>query len=206
LIFAAPILRLTNPVQLELLFGPARSTDPAGDWLLIGPRRLPLCVVRNRLARRYILRLTRQGTARVTIPRGGTKAEGKQFALKHASWLEKQLLRQAKTAPRPKTWEIGTEIYFRGQPVALETANNGQNLAVRFGTETVRIPHAATDLRPSIERHLWRLAARELPLRISELAAAHQVKFQRVTVRNQRSRWGSCSRRGTISLNWRLIQ
>jgi predicted metal-dependent hydrolase len=162
--------------------------------------------MRNPLARRYILRLTRQGTARVTIPRGGTKAEGKQFALKHASWLEKQLLRQAKTAPRPKTWGIGTEIHFRGEIVALEAAINGQNGAIRFGTETVRILHAATDLRPSVERHLWRLAARELPLRVSELAALHQVKFQRITVRNQRSRWGSCSRRGTISLNWRLIQ
>jgi predicted metal-dependent hydrolase len=50
------------------------------------------------------------------------------------------------------------------------------------------------------------LAARELPARVLELAAPHHLPVQRVTVRNQRSRWGSCSRRGTISLNWRLVQ
>jgi len=50
------------------------------------------------------------------------------------------------------------------------------------------------------------LAARELPPRVLALAAQHDLTVHRVTVRNQRSRWGSCSRRGTISLNWRLVQ
>jgi predicted metal-dependent hydrolase len=57
-----------------------------------------------------------------------------------------------------------------------------------------------------VERQLRGLAAEELPPRLFELARRHGLCVQRVTVRNQRSRWGSCSRRGTISLNWRLIQ
>jgi predicted metal-dependent hydrolase len=45
-----------------------------------------------------------------------------------------------------------------------------------------------------------------LPPRVLELAARHGLTVRRITVRSQKSRWGSCSRRGTISLNWRLIQ
>ena len=62
------------------------------------------------------------------------------------------------------------------------------------------------NLRPAVERHLRSLAARELPARVWELAQARGFPVRRVTVRNQRSRWGSCSRKGTISLNWRLLQ
>jgi len=38
------------------------------------------------------------------------------------------------------------------------------------------------------------------------LAQQHEVTVAAVSVRNQRTRWGSCSRHGRISLNWRLIQ
>jgi len=48
-------------------------------------------------------------------------------------------------------------------------------------------------------------AARQLPVRLLELAKAFGLDVARVSVRNQRWRWGSCSRKGLICLNWRLV-
>jgi hypothetical protein len=65
---------------------------------------------------------------------------------------------------------------------------------------------AATRVDPDVLAHLRALAARELPSRLLELARVHGFTVAAVSVRNQRTRWGSCSPSGRISLNWRLIQ
>jgi len=63
--------------------------------------------------------------------------------------------------------------------------------------------------RPAVVRPdepaLRKRAQQELPPQLLALAAVHGITVTRVSIRNQRSRWGACSSRGSITLNWRLV-
>lgn len=186
-----------------------RLSEPAPtplQTLRAGTEHVSVIFIRNPRARRYILRLRRDRVARVTIPRGGTLHEGRVFAERHGAWLEKQLSRLRAQPDEPIAWHSGSEILWRGEMVRLQVSSEEGRTRVAFGTHELPVTDAAANLRPLLERFLRGIALRELPTRVNELAALHGLDVRRVTVRNQRSRWGSCSARGTISLNWRLVQ
>lgn len=195
----------TGRVLFDFLTKPAQPSSEE-NFLEVQGRRISLAFIHHARARRYLLRLRPDGSARVTIPRRGSRAEAQRFVERHTEWLARQLDKLAEQPARSGQWFVGTEILLRGDWVKLEIPANGQPGFIHCGTEAIPVPGAGGDLRPWIMRHLWRLAAVEFPPRVFELAAARQLTVHRVSVRNQRSRWGSCSRRGTISLNWRLVQ
>jgi predicted metal-dependent hydrolase len=71
--------------------------------------------------------------------------------------------------------------------------------------QRARLPAIAA-LSDEQRRAVIRQAKQELPPRLLQLAAVHGLAVSRVSVRNQRSRWGSCGRDGHICLNWRLVR
>jgi predicted metal-dependent hydrolase len=163
-------------------------------------------MVRNLRARRYILRVRRDGVVRVTIPRGGSTGFALEFAQKNRAWIERQIQRRSSESAHAKPWMDGSEILFRGELVRLTVRLTNELNLVQFGGQALSLPAGIADFRPSVENYLWSLAEKELLPRVAQLAALHQLTYRRAVVRNQRSRWGSCSPKRTISLNWRLIQ
>lgn len=194
--------------QLEFRFQTGGPIVPAAneEMLELGARRLRVVFVRHLRARRYVLRLLGDGTARVTLPRRGNFREAREFLQRNLAWLRRRLEQSAKQPPAVVEWKAGTPIFFRGAETTLHVTEASSHGIITFADEAIRIKETDVNLRPIVEAHLRRLATHELPPRLLELASMHGFTVRRISIRNQRSRWGSCSVRGTISLNWRLIQ
>lgn len=190
-----PISVWTEPFRLEGV--------PQGGSSAVSFRRNPL-------ARRYRLYVDRDGIPRMTIPRRGTLKEARELIRTHAHWLAMQVQRGMERAALRKTWKIGREIYFRGEPVRLELDLSVAPPCIRLGSLAIPLPslpeNCPANLRPHVEPCLRQLGVKELPPRVHSLALQHGTIPRKVVVRDQRTRWGSCSARQTLSLNWRLVQ
>lgn len=175
-----------------------RAVDEA---IPAGGRLFPVDVARHARARRYVLRLTPEGRLRLTVPRGASIAGGLKFAERQQEWIAREWARQQ---ARVVDWQNGALVWHRGVKAPLVVGAD----AVAFADQSIAVPAGTggTRIRTLVEQHLRRLATAELPARTNALAAERALPAARVRVGNQKSRWGSCSSRGTVALNWRLIQ
>jgi predicted metal-dependent hydrolase len=161
---------------------------------------------RSARARSYRLTLRKDGVAAVTIPARGSEHDARVFVAQHQDWLARARARQARR-PRPAaTWTVGTPVLWRGEMTEIRAAAGGEAPKVCLASDVFPVRTLEGDLRAALEAQFARRAKIELPARTWELAAEKGADVKQVTVRNQRSRWGSCSVGGTISLNWRLVQ
>lgn len=165
-----------------------------------------LIYVRSVQAKRYRLTLRRDGVAVATIPARGNEREAQRFVEEHRDWLDRARARQAKRPRAAEVWTVGTHVLWRGALHPIRVAVQGERPQVSVAADVFRVAGLEGDLKPTLEAHFARRARIELPARAWELAAETGVDLKSVVVRNQRSRWGSCSTAGQVSLNWRLVQ
>ena len=161
---------------------------------------------RSARARSYRLCLGRDGVAVATIPARGSEREARRFVERNRGWLARARERQSLRPRAAQVWTVGTHLLWRGSFETIRAAGSADRPCVCLGADLFRVPGLGGDLRPALEPRLQRLARIELPARAWELAARTRMNVKRVSVRNQRSRWGSCAASGSVSLNWRLIQ
>lgn len=170
---------------------------------------------RSTRARRLRLVVTDDGTARVTLPHRMPLRAADEFVAARAGWIERHRQRIAAERSRHAArggLAHGATLVFAGQPHRLEVCRGrGRRSTVEHRDEpsaAIRVTLGTGDSRSLagvLEAWLRREARDAVERRIAARAPQLGVEPRTVTIRDQRTRWGSASRRGTLSFSWRLV-
>lgn len=185
------------------------------DWLrraAVGPqadpvielagREVPVAIRRHPRARQMTLRLKHDGSAvAVTIPRWGRQEDALDFARSRTAWLEGQLAR----CPVPEPLAHGDTIMFRGQAVWIAWSQDHRRTPV-LADSVLRCGGPEGHLSARVQRWLEREALALLTDDLAHYCGRAGLPAPELRLARARRRWGSCSSKGTVRINWRLVQ
>ena len=129
-----------------------------------------------------------------------------------AAWIARRLLHAERHVPPPSPREYvsGESVLYLGRHYRLKVDQSASGEAkLRGGWLHVPAsggPQQAAHVRAAMISWFRRHAAERFPERVAAWRSKVGVPMPGVIVANQQKRWGSCDQRGTIRLNWRIIQ
>jgi len=160
-------------------------------------------------SRRLLVRVHESAQVEVVVPRGTPPALVQQFVTGHLDWITTRVARARARARPPEAFPPAQiHLVALGEQWALHLAGGRGAVRVRpLGDELLQLTGDgdAAAQHAALRRWLIGRAREVLPDWLAEVAALHGFTYREARVRLQRTRWGSCSSRGRVSLNAALL-
>ncbi len=160
----------------------------------------------NPKARRYLLRLPADRSGPVlTVPKGGNLARAEHFARQHIDWLVERL----EDRPDHIVFQPGDILPLRGEDHVIVPTGKLRGLVSAGHTEegfpALFVPGAEDHIPRKVTNWLKEQARSDLTERAGLHAGTIDKKIAAISIRDTKSRWGSCAFNGRLSFSWRLI-
>ncbi len=170
-----------------------------GQHILHGNPPVPIILRKSARAKRISLRISQlDGRVTLTLPRGVSEREGIAFAQEKEVWLRGHLKR------RGEDQDITFGARFPVEGVDREIAE-GTGRRVVLTPETIHVPGNPEQVPTRLQAFLKQMARDKLASASDHYANLLGKPYTRISIRDTRSRWGSCSSAGALMYSWRLI-
>lgn len=177
------------------------KADAIPPAIELAGRMLPIELNRHARARRLTLRLAPDGSAvRITLPRWCRSQDAIAFAQVRKPWLEAQLAK----VPAPVDPLARGTLRFRGRELAIDW-QQGAPRRPALADCRLTLGGARETLRPRLRRWLESEAHRLMAQDLADYCAAAGVPLPQLRLTRAGRRWGSCSTKGIVRVNWRLV-
>lgn len=170
----------------------------------------------SKRARRVSIRYSQRDGLEVVYPQGISSPAPEALILEKSAWVlaNRERFRDAAKSLPARAYQDGEVFYVLGEPFTLSIRiDPGTRRATvkRCGKSLALLTPNCSEIADlaargkAVEAYYRELARAYLPARVGELAAVHGFQYEKVRVKNQKTRWGSCSAKGNINLNLRLM-
>lgn len=161
-------------------------------------------------ARRLSVRIYPGGRVEVVVPPGASPAAVQKFVGTHRQWIQRRVADLSTAAAVDDSRPVAIKLLAIGRHYAVEYEYAaGSTARVRVAGENVIVVsgplHDDRAVTTALRDWLGELAQAQLGVELSKVAAECGFRYARAQIRRQRTRWGSCSASGTISLNMSLL-
>lgn len=180
----------------------------------LGKQWVKYTVRESKRARRVRLKIDYNEGLEVIIPAGFYIDDMDALLRRHEPWILKHLDKMENMLPQ-RQYVSGETIPYLGQDYTLQLIPNANKSRVtcRLHQKQIQIKlaqglndseHTET-IKAALEAWYRKKAKAYIGQRAAELAATHGFIYKKITIRNQKTRWGSCSSLGNLNFNWRLM-